>query len=181
MSMPPNSGKYAYCAASHADGRSIPAHRQRRQPETRRLPAIGWSACGGKPETVRSKGFSNGVLQALDLHSKRSLRKGSGNAGAAALFRKRAACLADSSRRIGAEREAPRRRMRAEGIRPAARSERRFPADWTTATYPLWICFRRKKAQKTQTVAVRILRLLRIFAAIVFLHSSAISVPACQD
>ena len=61
MSMPPNSGKYAYCAASHADGRSIPAHRQRRQPETRRLPAIGWSACGGKPETVRSKGFSNGV------------------------------------------------------------------------------------------------------------------------
>ena len=62
MSMPPNSGKYAYCAASHADGRSIPAHRQRRQPETRRLPAIGWSACGGKPETVRSKGFSNGVL-----------------------------------------------------------------------------------------------------------------------
>ena len=59
--MPPNSGKYAYCAASHADGRSIPAHRQRRQPETRRLPAIGWSACGGKPETVRSKGFSNGV------------------------------------------------------------------------------------------------------------------------
>ena len=65
MSMPPNSGKYAYCAASHADGRSIPAHRQRRQPETRRLPAIGWSACGGKPETVRSKGFSNGVYLRL--------------------------------------------------------------------------------------------------------------------
>ena len=63
--MPPNSGKYAYCAASHADGRSIPAHRQRRQPETRRLPAIGWSACGGKPETVRSKGFSNGVILEL--------------------------------------------------------------------------------------------------------------------
>ena len=62
MSTPPNSGKYAYCAASHADGRSIPAHWQRRQPETRRLPAIGWSACGGKPETVRSKGFSNGGL-----------------------------------------------------------------------------------------------------------------------
>ncbi len=49
MSMPPDSGKYTYCAASHADGRSIPAHRQRRQPKTRNLPAIGWSARGGEP------------------------------------------------------------------------------------------------------------------------------------
>ncbi len=75
MSMPPNSGKYAYCAASHADGRSIPAHRQRRQPETRRLPAIGWSACGGKPETVRAKGFSNGVyLVPLSCHCEEERR-----------------------------------------------------------------------------------------------------------
>ena len=69
MSMPPDSGKYTYCAASHADGRSIPAHRQRRQPKTRNLPAIGWSAVAENLKPPARKAFRMGsdyVIQIKD-------------------------------------------------------------------------------------------------------------------